>query len=99
MASLPISKKIVLVIGGTGVQGLAVVKALLHPAEDGTPSPYAVRVLTRDPTNARAQQLAQDGVEVVKGLCSALIVLTVSDSSQSWLNRGSFQRIQGRPMT
>ena len=60
-------QKIILVIGGTGAQGLAVVKGLLKPAEDGSPSPYKVRVMTRDPASTRAKQLVQDGVEVVQG--------------------------------
>ncbi|KAJ8489912.1 hypothetical protein ONZ51_g2639 [Trametes cubensis] len=60
-------KKIILVIGATGAQGLAVIDALLKPAEDGSPSPYAVRALTRDPTNRRAQELRAKGVELVKG--------------------------------
>jgi len=38
--------KLVLVIGGTGAQGQAVVKALLEPTSDREPSPYAVRILT-----------------------------------------------------
>ncbi|KZT67904.1 hypothetical protein DAEQUDRAFT_728393 [Daedalea quercina L-15889] len=37
-----------LVIGGTGAQGLAVIDKLLAPAGDDS-SPYAVRVVTRDP--------------------------------------------------
>jgi NmrA-like family len=40
--------KLVLVIGGTGAQGQAVVKALLEPTSDGAPSPYAMRILTRN---------------------------------------------------
>ncbi|KAH9940009.1 NAD-P-binding protein [Epithele typhae] len=61
------SKKLILVIGGTGAQGLAVVDALLKPAADGVPSPYAVRVMTRDPANHRARDLVAKGVEVVQG--------------------------------
>ncbi|KAI0331878.1 nmrA-family protein [Cubamyces sp. BRFM 1775] len=60
-------KKIILVIGATGAQGLAVIDALLKPTEDGAPSPYAVRALTRDPTNRRAQELVLKGVELVQG--------------------------------
>jgi uncharacterized protein YbjT (DUF2867 family) len=61
------SKKLILVIGATGAQGLAVVNALLAPAADGSPSPYAVRALSRDPESRRAQELKAMGVEVVKG--------------------------------
>ncbi|KAH9830307.1 NAD-P-binding protein [Rhodofomes roseus] len=62
-----LSKKLILVIGGTGAQGLPVIEKLLALAEDGSPSPYAVRVLTRDPTSHRALELASKGVELVKG--------------------------------
>ena len=61
------NKKLILVIGATGAQGLAVIDALLAPAADGTPSPYAVRALTRDTQSRRAQLLASKGVEVVQG--------------------------------
>ncbi|RDX42240.1 NAD-P-binding protein [Lentinus brumalis] len=61
------STKLILIIGGTGAQGLPVVDALLKPSDDGSPSPYSVRVLTRDTTSARAQELARKGVELVKG--------------------------------
>ncbi|KAI0342006.1 NAD-P-binding protein [Trametopsis cervina] len=61
------TKKIILVIGATGAQGLPVIDALLEPAADGTPSPYAVRALTRNKTGARAVQLAEKGVELVEG--------------------------------
>ncbi|KAI0700237.1 NAD-P-binding protein [Cerioporus squamosus] len=67
MSSTALSKKLVLVIGGTGAQGLPVVDALLKPSPDGSSSPYLVRVLTRDTTSARAQELVEKGVEVVKG--------------------------------
>ena len=59
--------KLILVIGGTGAQGMPVVQALLAPAQDGSPSPYAVRVLTRNPDSPRAKQLAAQGVELFKG--------------------------------
>ena len=61
------SKKLILVIGATGGQGLAVIDALLKPAADGSPSPYAVRALTRDTKSPRAQLLASKGVQVVPG--------------------------------
>ena len=41
--------KLILVIGGTGAQGQAVVKVLVEPSSDGAPSPYTVRILTRNP--------------------------------------------------
>ena len=60
-------KKLVLVIGATGAQGIAVIDALSQPAPDGKPSPYSFRALTRDPQSERAKGLAARGVEVVKG--------------------------------
>ncbi|KAI5894447.1 NAD(P)-binding protein [Schizophyllum commune H4-8] len=64
MASTP---KRVLVIGGTGAQGMHVVPAILKPGDDGIPTPYSVRVLTRDPMSRRAQELTRRGVECVQG--------------------------------
>ncbi|KAJ3842043.1 hypothetical protein EV361DRAFT_446904 [Lentinula raphanica] len=60
-------KKLILVIGATGVQGRTVISALLEPQEDGSPSPWAVRALTRDPNTERAQLLASWGVELFQG--------------------------------
>lgn len=60
-------KKLILVIGATGAQGLHAIDALLKPAADGSPSPYKVRALTRDRSGMRAQALAAKGVEVVEG--------------------------------
>jgi uncharacterized protein YbjT (DUF2867 family) len=60
--------KLILVLGATGAQGRAVVNSLLAPsAEDGTPSPYAVRALSRDPESKHALSLRDQGVEVFKG--------------------------------
>ena len=64
------SKKLILVIGATGAQGIAVIDALLAPSDDGTPSPYSVRALTRSPDSRRAQELTAKGVECVKGECA-----------------------------
>lgn len=61
------STKLILVLGATGAQGLAVVDALLAPGSDGSPSPYGVRALTRNPQNERALSLKARGVEVVQG--------------------------------
>lgn len=62
------ASKLILVIGATGAQGRAVIKALLKPKEDGTPSPYTVRALTRDKTSGQAQELSALGVECVEGV-------------------------------
>ncbi|TCD72007.1 hypothetical protein EIP91_000139 [Steccherinum ochraceum] len=59
--------KIILVIGATGAQGLAVIDRLLEPCTDGTPSPYHVRALTRDCDSRRAKLLTSKGVECVQG--------------------------------
>ncbi|KAF8317696.1 nmrA-family protein [Clavulina sp. PMI_390] len=59
--------KIIAVIGGTGAQGSFIVRGLLAPSADGSPSPYKVRVLTRDPNHNRAKELEPLGVEIVKG--------------------------------
>ena len=59
--------KLILVLGATGAQGRHVVNSLLASSEDGTPSPYTVRALTRDPQSKHAQALREQGVEVVKG--------------------------------
>ena len=61
------SKKLILVLGATGAQGIAVIDKLLAPSENGSPSPYAVRALTRDPFGKRALELSEKGVECVKG--------------------------------
>ncbi|KAF9503817.1 hypothetical protein BS47DRAFT_1355848 [Hydnum rufescens UP504] len=46
---------------------LPVIKALLEKAEDGTPSPYTIHALTRNPENPRAKEVEQQGVELIKG--------------------------------
>lgn len=61
------STKVILVLGATGAQGLAVIDALLAPGSDGSPSPYSVRAFTRNPQNERAQSLKARGVELVQG--------------------------------
>ncbi|CAG7854208.1 SubName: Full=Uncharacterized protein {ECO:0000313/EMBL:CCA70429.1} [Serendipita indica DSM 11827] len=60
------AQKVILIIGGTGAQGIPTIKELLKPAVDGS-SPYAIRVLTRDPDNYRAQMLRDLGCELVQG--------------------------------
>ena len=61
------AKKLILVIGATGAQGTHVIDKFLEPSEDGRPSPYAIRALTRDRTHRRALELAAKGVELVAG--------------------------------
>ncbi|KZP13095.1 NAD(P)-binding protein [Athelia psychrophila] len=64
---MPTDKKLILVFGATGRQGIPVIDALLAPCDDSTPTPYAVRAFTRDPSSERAQQLSNRGIECVKG--------------------------------
>ena len=60
--------KLILVIGGTGAQGQAVVKALVEPSSDGAPSPYTVRILTRNPDHPKVKaELNHPNVELVQG--------------------------------
>ncbi|KAJ3887936.1 hypothetical protein GG344DRAFT_80252 [Lentinula edodes] len=61
------TKKLVLIIGATGTQGRPCVSAMLARQNDGNPSPYSVRVLTRDPTSEQAQGLASLGAELFQG--------------------------------
>ena len=60
-------KKLILVLGATGAQGIAVIDALLAPSQNGDPSRYSVRALTRDPDSRRAKELKAKGVELFKG--------------------------------
>ena len=69
-------KKLILVIGATGAQGLAVIDALLKPAADGSLSPYAIRALTRNPESGRAKVLAQRGVEIFSGTSEKAAIST-----------------------
>ncbi|KIY49157.1 NAD(P)-binding protein [Fistulina hepatica ATCC 64428] len=57
------SRKLILVIGATGAQGIAVIDYLLKE-----PTPYAVRALTRDPTSERAKELEKKGAELFQGI-------------------------------
>ncbi|KDQ59066.1 hypothetical protein JAAARDRAFT_192618 [Jaapia argillacea MUCL 33604] len=85
-------KELILVIGATGAQGLAVISALLAPSEDGAPSPYAVRALTRNTESGRAKELKAKGVEVVQG--SFYDFPTVFDALKgvygAWVNTDGF---------
>jgi uncharacterized protein YbjT (DUF2867 family) len=58
------ASKRILVIGGTGAQGSAVVEKLL-----ATEPPFTVRALSRDPDAPSVQEKFKDtAVELVKGL-------------------------------
>lgn len=74
--------KLILVIGGTGAQGLAVVDAILKPQADGSPSPYSVRIFTRNPAHRRALELKEKGCELFQG-SSTSHLLPSSDPHQN----------------
>ncbi|KAI0701906.1 NAD(P)-binding protein [Cerioporus squamosus] len=86
------SRKLILVVGATGAQGLAVIDKLLEPCADGNPSPYAVRALTRDPDSRRARELASRGVECVKGAFDDLpsVSRALSGVYGAWVNTDGF---------
>ncbi|RAH66092.1 NmrA/HSCARG family protein [Aspergillus aculeatinus CBS 121060] len=52
-------KKLISVVGATGIQGGSVIDALL---DDGT---YKIRALTRNPASVAAKELARKGVEII----------------------------------
>ena len=85
------NKKLILVIGATGAQGLAVIDKLLEPCADGTPSPYAVRALTRDPDSRRAKELVSRGIQCVRGKCTVSSQARAShpDSQRHWSFSGT----------
>ncbi|EIM84006.1 nmrA-family protein [Stereum hirsutum FP-91666 SS1] len=86
------STKLILVLGATGAQGLAVVDALLAPASDGSPSPYSVRALTRNPQNERALSLKARGVEVLQGNTDDLdsMEAALTGVYGAWINIDTF---------
>ncbi|KAF8305362.1 nmrA-family protein [Clavulina sp. PMI_390] len=59
--------KTIAVIGGTGAQGAHVIRDLLQPCADGSPSPYKVRALTRNLSHHRAKDIEALGAELVEG--------------------------------
>ncbi|KAF3403484.1 NmrA-like family domain-containing protein [Penicillium rolfsii] len=58
---MTIDKKLITIFGGTGNQGSAVVRSLLSHKD----KVFKVRVITRDPTSAKAQAISQLGAELV----------------------------------
>ncbi|KAI5117440.1 hypothetical protein M0805_007010 [Coniferiporia weirii] len=85
-------KKLILVFGATGAQGIAVIDALLAPSADGGPSPYAVRALTRNLESERARALKAKGVEFVKGSFEDFptIYEALKGVYGAWVNTDSF---------
>ncbi|KAJ3555105.1 hypothetical protein NM688_g2758 [Phlebia brevispora] len=86
------TKKLILVIGATGAQGIAVIDALLAPVSDGSPSPYAIRALTRDPSSRRAKLLAEKGVECFQGTVEDFnaVSTALEGCYGAWVNIDSF---------
>ncbi|KAI0059552.1 NAD-P-binding protein [Artomyces pyxidatus] len=86
------STKLILVLGATGAQGIAVIDALLAPAADGTPSPYSIRALTRDPDSRRAKELAARGVQIFKGDATDLpsVAAALRGVYGAWINTDGF---------
>ncbi|KAJ7073473.1 hypothetical protein B0H15DRAFT_61606 [Mycena belliarum] len=86
------NKILILVIGATGAQGQAVVKALLNPDARGNASPYSVRALTRDPTSKHALKLASLGVECVEGSLEDLhsVAQAMEGAYGAWVNTDGF---------
>ncbi|KAH9080322.1 NAD-P-binding protein [Lactarius deliciosus] len=84
--------KLILVLGATGAQGRAVVNSLLAPSEDGTPSPYAIRALTRDPESKQALSLREQGVQVFRGDTSDLasVAAALDGAYGAWINIDGF---------
>ena len=79
--SKEMSSKIILVFGATGAQGRHVIDSLLAPREDGSPSPYTVRALTRNPEGKQALALREKGVELIKGR-SSFVITRVSTTTR-----------------
>ncbi|PCH36840.1 NAD(P)-binding protein [Wolfiporia cocos MD-104 SS10] len=86
------NEKLILVIGATGAQGLAVIDRLLAPADDGSPSPYTVRALTRDPKGRRARELTAKGVECVPGSFDdfSAVAAALKGVYGAWVNTDGF---------
>ncbi|CAL1716920.1 unnamed protein product [Somion occarium] len=86
------TKKLILVIGATGSQGIAVIDALLAPSDDGSASPYAIRALTRDPDSRRAKLLTSKGVECFKGAFDDFpsVLNALRDVYGVWANTDGF---------
>ncbi|KAI5116170.1 hypothetical protein M0805_004986 [Coniferiporia weirii] len=85
-------KKLILVLGATGAQGAAVIDALLAPSADGSPSPYAVRALTRNTNSQRAQTLKDRGVECVQGSFEDFptVLKALENVYGAWINTDGF---------
>ncbi|KAJ5595423.1 uncharacterized protein N7459_001631 [Penicillium hispanicum] len=86
-------KPLLVVLGATGNQGGSVVAHFLSLS----PSPYALRAVTRNPSSTKAVSLASQGVEVVAGdfdnpqsldaaLTGASVIFSVTDFLQSMMN-------------
>ncbi|KAJ7058716.1 NAD(P)-binding protein [Mycena amicta] len=86
------NSKVILVIGATGAQGVAVIDALLAPDAQGAPSQYTVRALTRDTSGRSAKELAARGVELVQGESDDLEALAraFDGAYGAWVNTNGY---------
>jgi hypothetical protein len=86
-------KPVLVVLGATGNQGGSVVVHFLSLS----PSPYAIRAVTRDTSLAKSVSLASQGVEVVAGdfdnpqsldaaFSGASVIFSMTDFLQSMMN-------------
>ncbi|ETW83182.1 hypothetical protein HETIRDRAFT_126462 [Heterobasidion irregulare TC 32-1] len=85
-------QKLILVLGATGAQGLAVVNNLLAPTHNGLPSPYAVRALSQNPESLCAKTLKAKGTEVIQGDTNDLASVTrvLKGAYSVWVNTDGF---------
>lgn len=77
--------RVIAIVGATGAQGLSVVRRVLRPSDDGSPSPRKVRALTR--TQIRDVQKS------LKVLVESAIDIPFQDIAMLTMNRifqGSF---------
>ncbi|OBZ72432.1 NmrA-like family domain-containing protein 1 [Grifola frondosa] len=85
-------QQLILVIGATGAQGSAVINKLLAPCSDGSPSPYAVRAMTRDLGSRRAKEFASRGIECVQGAFDDFpsVAAALEGAYGAWVNTDGF---------
>ncbi|KAN0141807.1 NAD-P-binding protein [Lactarius tabidus] len=80
------ASKLILVLGATGAQGRAVVNSFLAPSEDGTSSPYLVRVLSHNPESKHVLSLGEYGVVFFKGKDLASVAAALDGVHGAWVN-------------
>ncbi|KZT67933.1 NAD(P)-binding protein [Daedalea quercina L-15889] len=91
------AKKLILDIGATGGQGMAVIDKLLAPSSDGSPSPYAVRTLTREPQGYRTKELAARRVQG-SFFNFVAVLAALKGAYGAWVNTDGFTVSEGKEM-